>query len=279
MQSGGYSAYLLKYRYRIAITYAFAAAGSGATFAYPYLTGVAIDGALQRRAADLLPLVAVWFVHLLLEGFRQVYDTRTFTKLFADTASNLIERQRNHGLATSEVAARVHMVEEVTWFLGSTFPEIIISIVTPVGSLAVLFLTSSKTVLYLVSLAAFTVLLVAKLFKTLQRQQATLNELQEQSVGFIDRVLGADRHYEAIGRAFVQISDLNALTWVSVQVLGVVALALSVWAIAETPSISAGEAYAAVAYLWRALDGVFFIPSLAHQLARLRDIWGRIHLI
>jgi hypothetical protein len=41
-------------------------------------------------------------------------------------------------------------------------------------------------------------------------------------------------------------------------------------------SISAGEAYAMISYVWRLTDGVQSVPNIVQQIARLSDIRKRI---
>jgi hypothetical protein len=70
-----YSKYFFRYKYRIALTYGATVVGSVLLFLYPYATGVAIDGALERRPTAVLPLVLIWVTHLIVDGFRNYGDT------------------------------------------------------------------------------------------------------------------------------------------------------------------------------------------------------------
>ena len=274
----GYLKYFLRYKYRIGLTYIATILGSIFLFLYPYATGLAIDGALERNPKALLPLVLFWATHLIVDGFRQVYDTRTFTKVFAEAAMEMVVEQKKAGQSTSEVSAHVNMMEELTWFLGSALPELLISLIGPLGSLAVLFALSPKIALATAALVIFAMVFNTWLFPALKERQKTINSLHEKSVGVIDDggQIGVGAHYDSIGKAFVRISDLNAISWMTVQAIGIAVLAFGIWTAGGIPKTTTGEAYALVAYIWRVLDGAFSVPGYAHQFARISDIRKRI---
>jgi hypothetical protein len=274
----GYLKYFLRYKFRICLTYIATVIGSIFLFLYPYATGIAIDGALERNPKALLPLVLFWGTHLIVDGFRQVYDTRTFTKVFAEAATEMVVAQKKTGRSTSEVAARVNMMEEFTWFLGSTLPELLISLIGPIGSLAILSFLSPKIALATAALAIFAIAYNTWLFPSLKNRQTSINSLHEKSVSVINDggQNEVSAHYESIGKAFVRISDLNAISWMTVQAIGIAVVAFGIWIAGGIANTTTGEAYALVAYIWRVLDGAFSVPSYAHQFARISDIWRRI---
>jgi hypothetical protein len=275
----GYLHYFVRYKARIALTYGLCIAGAVCLFLYPYATGIAIDGALARDPWAIMPLALIWAAHLAIDGFRQVFDTRTFTRVFAEAATDMVTAQKQDGKTTSEVAARVNMMEEFTWFMGSSLPELLISVISPLGALAVLFTLSVPaavaTSILIIAVIAFN----SSLFPMIKSRQVDLNSLSEVSVKHIesnDAKLIND-HYHAIGKAFIRISDLNAVSWMSAQALGICVLAFSIWQAGAIGGITAGGAYTLVNYVWRVMEGAFSVPSYAHQFARLTDIWRRIN--
>jgi hypothetical protein len=279
LPSRGYLRFFLRHRWRIALTYLLSIAGAVFMLFYPYATGLAIDGALARDVMALLPLALMWAAHLAIDGFRQVYDTRTFTRVFAEAATDMVSTQKQDGRTTSEVAARVNMMEEFTWFLGANLPDIIIGLISPIGALVVLFTLSPIIGATALGLAVVALAFNGFLFAQVKAREATLNTLSEDSVTRIEAgdADGVRRHYGALGQAYIRISDLNALSWMAVQALGIVVLSFAIWQTGNIDKITPGEAYTLVAYVWRVLEGVFSIPGYARQLARLQDIWRRIN--
>ena len=53
-----------RHRARLALTYAMTLIEKACEVAYPLLIGIAIDGLLAGRNAALVPLIAVWSLHL-----------------------------------------------------------------------------------------------------------------------------------------------------------------------------------------------------------------------
>jgi ABC-type multidrug transport system fused ATPase/permease subunit len=275
----GYLHYFLRHKWRIALTYALTVIGAVLLFLYPYATGLAIDGALKRDGWAILPLAAMWATHLVVDGFRQIYDTRTFTRVFSEAATEMVVAQKGDGKTTSEVAARVNMMEDFTWFMGSHLPDMIIGLISPIGGLIVLFALSPMIALATLILVIAAIAFNAFLFPRLKERQVAINSLNEMSVTRIETAeLGVVRsHYQDIGKAFTRISDLNAISWMSVQGMGILVLAYAIWQAGAIEKITPGEAYTLIAYVWRVMDGAFTVPGYAHEFARLIDIWRRIN--
>src|SRR5215217_2082894 len=73
---------------------------------YPLVTAFAINGVL---AGDLRPVLglAVWHMLMMaLEVAAKMYDTRVFTRVYADLAGGFVDRAHAMGVAPPVVAAR-----------------------------------------------------------------------------------------------------------------------------------------------------------------------------
>lgn len=71
-------------------------------------------------------------------AFRQLYDTRLFSRLNARMAQSAVRDQRAQGAEISEVSARVEMIEELIDFLEDDMPILLAMVVGLIGSLAFL---------------------------------------------------------------------------------------------------------------------------------------------
>jgi hypothetical protein len=278
--SRGYLTYFLRYKWRIAITYLTTLAGGLCVAFYPYATGIAIDGALKRDATALLPIIGIWLLHLAVDGFRQVFDTRTFSRVITEAASDLVVTQKAMGKDTSQVSARVGMMEEFTWFLGTSVPDILVFAIPPIGALTVLFALSPAAAWACLAIALASVLFNIWLFPKFKKRQETLNALTELSVNTIgdgsrDKVT---THYGSIGLANVSLSDLHAKSWMTVQALGILVLAYAIWMAGAADKITPGEAYTTISYVWRILEAAFVMTGYTFHFARLADIWRRINM-
>ena len=98
------------YRLRIGFTYALTLVENLIELLYPWATGIAIDGLLARGGwPALLPLAAIWLVHIVVGIGRHLYDTRLFTRIYAELVTAMVLRQRARGAGTADVAARAAM--------------------------------------------------------------------------------------------------------------------------------------------------------------------------
>ena len=86
-----------RHRLKLALTYTLTLVENALDVLYPFLTGVAIDALLAGAWSGVAPLLIAWTVHLFVGLFRHVYDTRVFTLVYANLASDLVERQRAQG--------------------------------------------------------------------------------------------------------------------------------------------------------------------------------------
>lgn len=90
----GFGQLLYLSRYRIILTYVLTVAVSCFMMSYPLLTGYAIDGVLQNNNWSMAPLAALWITHIALNFCRQVLDTRTFARINAVAATELISAHK-----------------------------------------------------------------------------------------------------------------------------------------------------------------------------------------
>lgn len=122
----------------LGLTYFITLAEHVCTIAYPALTGLAVDGLLERDFTGLWALIGVWAVHLVLSFVRQRYDTRVFSRIYADVAGAVVLRQRAAGEDISEVSARAELSREIVDFFEVEAPAIAFNVIAVIGSLAML---------------------------------------------------------------------------------------------------------------------------------------------
>ena len=129
------------HRWGLVFTYFLTVVENALELLYPFTVGLAIDGLLRGDGVmSIAPLAAAWVAHVATGAGRQLYDTRLFTAVYARAASAMIVDQRTQGVSTSEVAARVDMMEEVISFLEYELPRIAQSLIVVLGSIGMLFL-------------------------------------------------------------------------------------------------------------------------------------------
>jgi hypothetical protein len=266
-------------RYRILFTYGLAVAASGFVFLYPLLTGWAIDGVLAGRHNGLLLLIAVWAVHLVVDYFRLRLDTITFTRIHAQTATEMIEQQRAAGIDTSVISARVSMLSEITNFLAYQVPYILMFFVTPFGGLVTLWIFDTQSgiiaSIYVVVFLTFN----RWIFPKSKGLHSELNDRTEKNVDVIADTTtpdGVKLHFEGLAKQAVVISNMEASVDAVMEIGRILFVLFFVWRLGQIGNITAGEAYAMINYVWRLTDGVQSVPNIVQLIARLSDIRKRI---
>jgi ABC-type multidrug transport system fused ATPase/permease subunit len=269
-----------RYRLKLALTYTLSVTENGLNVLYPFLTGFAIDGVLSGAWISVAPLLVTWSVHLAVGLFRHVYDTRVFTRVYADLATNLVERQRAQGTNAAHLAARVALSREVVDFLEADVPAIAASVVHFVGAVAMLCVLSrwvgALAILALGPIALFTFCFG----RASLRLNAALNDRLEREVELVGRGSAAviRRHFEHRLRFWrVRISDAEAKVWGGIEIIQIgLTLATLALLAREGTGTAAGAIYAVLAYVWTYGESVNDLPTLVQKLSRLKDIAARL---
>src|SRR3954468_424058 len=94
------------FRWKIALTYALTLVEDLLELSYPWATGVAINGLIEHEYKLALPIVIAWSLRSAIGLFRQMYDTRVYTRVYNTIVEATILRQRRGGVRATNVAAR-----------------------------------------------------------------------------------------------------------------------------------------------------------------------------
>ena len=265
-------------RLGVAATYTLTVFENFCTLAYPALTGLAVDGLLEREFVGLTGLVGVWLVHLTLSFTRQRLDTRVFMGLYAEIATHIIGVQQKQGHGISTVSARVEMVRDIVSFFEREVPAMFHNVLAIVGSLVMLFVFDVDA-----GTIAMVVLLPTGLVnawywrKALRLNQGINNEIEREvdAIEFASHSRIA-RHFALLRRWRVKLSDTESWTWASTELATIVALVFILIDFTQSPSFTAGAIYAILAYVYDYLEGLNHVPTVVNNLARLKDVRARL---
>lgn len=246
--------------------------------AYPLLIGIAIDGLLAGRNAALVPLIAVWSLHLGVGVTRHMYDTRVFARIYGELAGTVVVQQRGEGEDVATVAARVSLSREIINFFEVEIPAIVTVIVTGGGSLLMLFwldwrigamaLAAMVPIVFLSRwFGGKALILYQRLNNRLEREVAVVASAQPQHV---------ERHFRVLKGWRVKISDLQASTWGWIEVVLILLTLSALLILASTPEITAGTIYAILAYIFDLHNVARDMPTIVHNIAQTTDIAQRL---
>jgi hypothetical protein len=264
----------------VTLTYALYNVENLLELARPLVLGVAINGLIRSEYTGVALFVGQHLARLFVGTARQMYDTRAFTRIYTDTVTRLVCRQRGAGVGVSTVAARSGLARELVDFLEHELRFVFASLYGVVGALAMLVVYDRLLVLFCGLILAPLVLLTRRLARRSIGVHIAFNDQLEREVAVIEdgRADAVSDHYGRLARFQVRLSDLGAWNFLQMEFF---VLALIVAALARycaLPGVEAGDIYAVFSYVSMFVGGLDCVPMLTQQLARLHDIGRRVAL-
>lgn len=271
------STHLRRHRIRLATSYSLAVVENLLELLYPFAIGLAVDGLLDDRWNGVAVLVAITLTHIVVGAARQVFDTRSFNRLYADMASELVERQRRDSVDTSLVAARTVLAGEFVEFFERDVAAAIAAAFAIFGSLLMLFLYDPVVGFAAALLLIPVALIDSWLMRRSRRIYRRLNDLSENEVSAIERGRSQEvgRHFRLMAGHWRQLSDTEAISWVVVELLAV-GLVVVTLVRATNGDADVGVIFAMIAYVWAYTAGFGTVPAVVQRMSNLPDIRRRL---
>lgn len=267
------------FRLRIAFTYTMMLMETVFEVLYPFTLGIAINGMLDGGDfMAVLPFAAIWFAHITSATFRQMYDTRLFTKIYGRVAGNLILRQRSQGGSTSAIAARSAMAREAIDFFEFEIPTLATAIVGMIGGVIMLYLYDMVAGAVMTALLVPVYILFSRYGKRSLKLSRRLNNRLEREVTVITdgRSRRVATHFAALARWRIFLSDTQASTWALADFFMFGALLLVLFRLTATPGVTPGDVFAGLSYAVNITLALDQGPVLIEQFSRLIDIRRRV---
>ncbi|MDF2479992.1 MAG: hypothetical protein K0R79_349 [Stenotrophomonas indicatrix] len=271
-------AILRTYPWQLTGTFSLVALENALLLAYPLFAGFAVDAIIRGNVGHAISYAGVVLLFWLVGAARRAVDTRTFTRIYADLAVNVVQAQRRLGQATSTSAARVVLAREFVDFFEKHVPIIATALVSMFGAAAMLL--AIEPLVGAASLIALlgALVLLPSFARRNEQLHGRLNNRLEHEIRLVDRVGPSvlRRHYRTLSRLRILLSDREAGAFVVVGAAAAVLFALTIGRLATTDGVTPGHVYAVMTYLWTFVGSLDDAPSMVDQLARLKDIGRRV---
>lgn len=260
--------------------YALGAAGHGAELLYPLATGIAINGVLSGNYWAIGWLVACHTAQMILHVISKRFDTRVFTRIYADFAGSVVENGHKTGVDPSTIAARASLSREFIDFFEFDLDAALYAVIAIVVSLSALFWFDraiGACCLFLIIPLSF----VAQwLSKRSTRLNKGLNDRLEKEVELIrsGRGLSVNRHFRALSGWRIKLSDAEATAFGLMESIVILLFAAALWRVGQMDDVKAGDVYAIFSYVWRFVWSLDQVPIIVQKLAKLKDLDGRFEL-
>ncbi|MFL5036340.1 MAG: ABC transporter six-transmembrane domain-containing protein [Microvirga sp.] len=266
------------FRWKIALTYALTLVEDLLELSYPWATGVAINGLIEHDYKLALPIVIAWSLRSAIGLFRQMYDTRVYTRVYNTIVEATILRQRRGGVRATNVAARSAMSRDFVTFFEKDVPVVVAAIIGIFGSAIILF-WYDFVIGAVTSLLFLPVLIVNRIYvRVTLRLNEGLNNQLEHEVQAIDKAEPGPirHHFEEVRCWRVRLSDAEAYNWTFIEVLSIFVFVAVLVRATYLPDTDTGDIFAILVYVWRFMENLDHVPQIVQQLTRLHDIRKRI---
>jgi ABC-type multidrug transport system fused ATPase/permease subunit len=269
-----------RHRPALVLTYGLTLTENIANLLYPVLIGRAIDGLLADNEGELYVLSGVMAAHLVVGVGRHIYNTRVFSRIYAELASSMVVRQRGGGTSVEQVAARVSLSREIVDFWQVEIPAIVNAVVRFGG--AILLLLSLSLPVGGVAIATLLPIALANWWfgnRSLQLNGA-LNDVLEREVAVVASASPrrVHAHFARLSRWRIRVSDAEAATWTAVELATIGLIIAALLILADQPGATVGTIFAVLGYVLAFGDAINDLPNIVQNTARVRDIVERVRL-
>jgi hypothetical protein len=246
----------------------------------PWALGYAINDLIQSSFAGLGLLIAVYVSHLIVSSGRRMYDTRAFTRIYAELASRLVLDQLRRDVEVSRVAARSALSREFVQFFQVYLPLVLQTIYCFVGALAMLCFYDWVLMVLCLGLVVPASIVNCFYSRAVLRLNSALHdelekEVQVISEGDFDGVRG---HYCRTSFWRIRLADSEALNFAFTELFVVALMAVALLRSCTIPGGDVGAIVATFRYVIMFIAALDCMPVLIQHISRLRDIGQRMQL-
>jgi hypothetical protein len=266
------------HRWRVLLAYSLFTLENLLGLAMPLVLGLAIRDLLAGSWVGPAWLLAQQFLHLLTGVLRRAYDTRVYSRLYGELASELVLRQRSGDVPVSTIAARSALARQLIDFLERDLPFALQTLYGVFGAMVMLALADVTLVLLCLALLVPAVPLARRHARRTAQLNRGLHDELEHEVKVIGAA-GADgvrEHYDRLGRWRIRLSDQEAINVGVMELLTVGVLTAALVHTCRSSGGDAGRIAMVLGYLAVFVRCLVDLPFLTAQWARLRDIARRV---
>ena len=243
----------------------------------PLFIGFTIDGLLNGSNEQLFILMSVLVALVFVSVVRRYSDTRAYGDIRVEVQTEVVNR--NKGLATSVLNARLEMARELVDFLEENVAEILNAVVQFCVSLLVLYFFNPVLALAAFVAALVMIMIYGLFHNSFYVLNRTYNEQTERQVKILDSRTPTKLkvHFKRLMGLEIRLSDREALLYGGVFIVLLTMVVFNLWFSTTTGTISAGTIFSIVSYSWEFVEAAIVLPVTLQSLTRLSEITHRIN--
>ncbi len=268
-----------RYRWNITFTFALLAVENVLNLLVPFTLGLAINDLIDHKYDGVTYFVIIYSIKLVIGVARRFYDTRTYSKIYVDTASETVESEQKKNSSDSKTVSRANLIQEITDFFEHELSQGFSSLFGVVGSVIMLFVFDYKLFIG----AAVSVVLIFSVYIFSEKKifffNRSMNDELEKHVDIISSKRNdvINKHFGSLAKWKIKLSDLESINFGLIEFIlfSLIIFTLSVAVTATNPT--PGGIFSILAYVIEFADGIYMLPYIYQQKIRLNEIMSRLN--
>jgi ABC-type multidrug transport system fused ATPase/permease subunit len=271
-----------KYKYSIGVLLLFVLIENIAWIIEPTFFGKLLDALIEHFYAHekvnyiypLLVWILVYLINVVGGSLHRLFNGGTYSKLYADAATNIIDESKSRGDQYSKMLVRAELVKEYIVFFKERLPEMLWQLSASVGAIIALFFYD-----YRIGLVCLAVLGPVAYINNINRKNVThlekdIHDNQEELYKLIENRDTSKIHqfYYNMVSPRISIARWNAFSYSTVKVLLIVIFIVVLFICVDLDRFSTGKIYSIVAYLWTFIGQTDYLPDLMESLGSIKDL-------
>jgi len=278
MQNISLKKIIFRFKWKVLFTFFLVVIESVLEIFYPLLIGLAINDLLDNKYNGVIYLAVLGALSLIFGSARRFYDTRVYSGIYQNIASEMVNAERKKGSSVSKISARSTLLTEFVEFLENSMPDIIGGIISLTGILIILVTLNISVFLACIAvlLVMFTVYGLSG--KLNYKLNAGYNTQLEKQVEVIEsnKPEFIKNHYKLLMKWNIKLSDLETLNYFIIWI-SVIALFVYTPIVVIDGGVSKyGLVFAIFMYVFDYVDKSIIFPYHIQQLIRLKEISNRL---
>jgi hypothetical protein len=192
--------------------------------------------------------------------------------------TGVIERQREAGTSSGKLVARSVLLREIVDFFERDIPDIFALVIAFVGSLLMLALFDWHIDVVALVMMIPVLVLNGLTWRPISRLNHGINNNLERQTRMISNgsLTALAKHFRFLRLLRVKTSDIEAKTWVMIELCVLLASIYVLIYTASIPAIQSGTIFSIVTYFWNFQESLDRLPVLMQSVSRVKDILHRI---
>jgi hypothetical protein len=276
-----------KYKYSIAVLLLFVLIENIAWIIEPTFFGKLLDALIghfydHEKINFIYPLfiwIFVYLINVVGGSLHRLFNGGTYSKLYADVATNVIDESKSRGDLYSKMLVRAELVKEYVVFFKERLPEMLWQLSASAGAIIALFFYD-----YRIGLVCLAVIVPVAYINNINRKKVIylekdIHDNQEELYKLIENRDTSKIHqfYYNMVSPRISIARWNAFSYSTVKVLLIIIFIVVLFICVDLDKFSTGKIYSIVAYLWTFIGQTDYLPDLMESLGSIKDLNERFN--